>query len=98
MLSAAACMSRCSGSLCRDSCAFLSHCQPLMALKMGHLPADPSGLERVALQAPRTHGCRAVLVGDPQQLPATVLSKGAQLLERSMFERWSARAAALWCT
>ena len=32
---------------------------------------------------------RAVLVGDPQQLPATVLSKAARagLLERSLFER-----------
>lgn len=34
-------------------------------------------------------GCRVVLVGDPQQLPATVLSRQAQLanMERSMFER-----------
>lgn len=31
--------------------------------------------------------CRVVLVGDPQQLPATVLSREAQLMERSMFER-----------
>ena len=33
--------------------------------------------------------CRVVLVGDPQQLPATVLSRQAQLanMERSMFER-----------
>ena len=35
-------------------------------------------------------GCRVVLVGDPQQLPATVLSRQAQLanMERSMFERF----------
>ena len=35
--------------------------------------------------------CRVVLVGDPQQLPATVLSRQAQLanMERSMFERWA---------
>lgn len=35
------------------------------------------------------HGCRVVMVGDPQQLPATVLSRQAQLanMERSMFER-----------
>ena len=40
-----------------------------------------SGIHRVA--------CRAVLVGDPQQLPATVLSKAARAgqLERSLFER-----------
>ena len=33
--------------------------------------------------------CRCVLVGDPQQLPATVLSKRSKALafERSLFER-----------
>lgn len=37
------------------------------------------------------HACRVVLVGDPQQLPATVLSRQAQLanMERSMFERYT---------
>lgn len=35
------------------------------------------------------HARRVVLVGDPQQLPATILSRQAQLanMERSMFER-----------
>ena len=33
--------------------------------------------------------CRVVLVGDPQQLPATILSQRGKdlLLERSLFER-----------
>ncbi|KAL3156802.1 hypothetical protein ABBQ38_001073 [Trebouxia sp. C0009 RCD-2024] len=45
----------------------------------------------IAVLQPLTLGCtRVVLVGDPQQLPATVLSRQAQLanMERSMFERF----------
>ncbi|KAL0034221.1 hypothetical protein WJX77_004006 [Trebouxia sp. C0004] len=45
----------------------------------------------IAVLQPLMLGCkRVVLVGDPQQLPATVLSRQAQLanMERSMFERF----------
>ena len=46
----------------------------------------------VAALVPLRHGCKAaVLVGDPQQLPATVLSAAARagLYTRSLFERLS---------
>lgn len=46
--------------------------------------------QEVATLQPLIHGAtRCVLVGDPQQLPATVFSKAAKsvLLERSLFER-----------
>eukprot|EP00192_Tetraselmis_astigmatica_P002163 CAMPEP_0117691478 /NCGR_PEP_ID=MMETSP0804-20121206/25743_1 /TAXON_ID=1074897 /ORGANISM="Tetraselmis astigmatica, Strain CCMP880" /LENGTH=1048 /DNA_ID=CAMNT_0005504717 /DNA_START=243 /DNA_END=3386 /DNA_ORIENTATION=+ len=42
----------------------------------------------VAALQPLMYGCRkCVLVGDPQQLPATVLSLKAKDMERSLFER-----------
>ena len=60
---------------------------------MGHLRL-PAHQRRSRTRAhPHAHtqapACRAVLVGDPQQLPATVLSRAARagLLERSLFER-----------
>ena len=51
-----------------------------------------AGLVHTCAQVLHKAACmprRAVLVGDPQQLPATVLSKAARagLLERSLFER-----------
>jgi hypothetical protein len=49
----------------------------------------PQAAEIAALQ-PLLYGCRhLVLVGDPQQLPATLFSAAAKssLLERSLFER-----------
>ena len=44
-----------------------------------------------------SQSCRAVFVGDPQQLPATVLSQNAKhlQLERSLFERLQAGGAAV---
>ena len=63
--------------------------------------------EIAALQ-PLLYGCRhLVLVGDPQQLPATLFSAAAKasLLERSLFERLAQAGtpvkvgqAALTCT
>ncbi len=44
---------------------------------------EPSTL--IPMQQLKTTHC--VLVGDPQQLPATVLSKNLLALERSLFER-----------
>ena len=50
----------------------------------------PVQATEVAALQPLVHGCRRlVLVGDPQQLPATVFSQRAKevAMERSLFER-----------
>ena len=73
--------------------AFICGCESqLIALMCLQLPSvEPLNSTMLSsfLTTVLCHACRVVLVGDPQQLPATILSRQAQLanMERSMFER-----------